>query len=342
METIELINRFLEETGLDDDRRGELIIAYGSRVKKNNKFDSDLDIMIISNSNRSYSLARIIDGIKVECIIYSKEDFLDKIEDSLNGNSSFLLSVFKHSIIVKNNDNLFEHYLNLINEYKIDNSKKDIKIKTKEHLTLSYLKFRNHPTDFIYFNLLETIRATYHYVNNYSNISSMKVYDLYQNKEKSEEYSLTLPDDNFINLYFKAITAPANERMEILNTLFEVLEINPSHYSLNVKRDDYSFKSEDTIKKTVVILYNKMQKVINKLVYQTPDAMSCYYIVLNELIEFNNSFNDYNELVEELLESALNEFDSNKRIHLIEKIFYLVAKNYQFDYDDYYIKLELK
>lgn len=99
MENNELIKRFLEETNYLDDNDILAIIVYGSRIV-NNRINSDLDVMIISSKNKNnYLMGRIIDGVKIDCHIYSSDAIYNCMYEKRSSGNRFFDSVLHNGIV---------------------------------------------------------------------------------------------------------------------------------------------------------------------------------------------------------------------------------------------------
>lgn len=354
METKELINRFLEETGLDTKDDILVIIVYGSRVRGNYSINSDLDIFAITSSHRNLKIGRIIDGVKVECNIYSFNKMYQLLLKSHFGGNNYFDSVLKTGIVIKDKDDIVSVLKSHLDEFKnIYLTKNKLNDNIIDEFAISYCNYNNavergldkNLIDYEYFNLLEKIRKAYHYVNRYSYLSFFKIYDAYLNKDIFQDsYLLKLPNDEFINTYLAAIReVDINRRTQFLKYFFSLLNVDLNlleYYSCEFN-DELDILCEDEIKETLVICNNLINKVIEFFCTNNEYSLFAYYNLLKQLYELYICVNGDDEVIESLVRDAKKCEENQDRINILEKIFRLISKDYLFDYDDYVLKLML-
>lgn len=350
MENNELIKRFLEETNYLDDNDILAIIVYGSRIV-NNRINSDLDVMIISSKNKNnYLMGRIIDGVKIDCHIYSSDAIYNCMYEKCSSGNRFFDSVLHNGIVVKNKDGIVEQLECFLNNLEVKRKKKEgLSLRNSKMLVETYHNFKavcqnenlSYQSDYWYFNLLELIRRTYHYMRNCCYLNVMKVYDVYLNKDYYENlYQGKLPNDEFIELYLEAIKEFDNlKREKILINCFKLLNIDFYNvdFLVNGDRRKYLYNKHE-VKEKLLELNNKICKVIDMLLSNCVYVDCCYNILLYQISDVYSKLpydNDVNFDV--AFGNALIAKDVNERIDYLEKLFAFLDSNYRFDYDDYYL-----
>ena len=215
MEVEELINRFLEETNFQNRKDLMLLMAYGSRVAGTNHENSDLDILYITSLKRQYRCARIVDGVLIDITIIPFREAEQLILDSASTGNAYLESVFQTGKVI-------------IDRYDTFNTLHELfSFKRKEKRVLDGSLLDLAQTHFIafhegtgnrlihYYAALDLLRKLYHAKENCSNISTPKVYELYENKEKAtKKYKLKLPSDSFIEDYLSALQETDYEKQK--------------------------------------------------------------------------------------------------------------------------------
>lgn len=338
-----LINSFLEKTGYLEDDKVLGIVVYGSRVRQTNKESSDLDVLILADFLRNYKASMVVEGIFVDYTIFSVRDLFDVAYSKKINHNAYFESVLKTGIVVKNKDDILgqlELILDELSEIRVE--KKRISPKVLVKIRELYNEFLRTQNVGVYYFLLEMLRTSYNTKNGCSYLSMVKVYDVFTNKNFYEDvYHIQLPDDRFISLFLEGVIASDFDlRVEILSSLFEMMAIN-----LDVEDDfsqeEFFFVSSDDIKRELVILHNKLLKVIEFLRENHPYAEYVYSVTLRQLGNFyKRVYGVENEDILRVMESSL-EKSNEEKIQIIKRIFGIVEKDYRFDYGNYMLKLEL-
>lgn len=339
---IELLReKFLEKTKYDVDKRILAILFYGSRVKGNNKDSSDLDVLLITEGSHDFKIGMEIDGIQVDCQSYGIQTLSDIMYEKKRCNNQYFASVFQHCMIVKNENMTVEFALDIFHEYQDMKRKKfSLSGKMLDSLQEYYLRFKETEEDYFYYNLLEFIRKSYHVLFGCSYVSVLKVWDVYQQKEKYEkEDCLKLPVSSFIYLYIESLGAKESvERWECLKKLFSFLSLDSSFLSRKVESCS-SFLSEDEIRSRLLVFANKVEKVVSLLNEQSLYGDAAYFILLREIREFHDAVYGEEKDFYSLFLEGTSCSDFSTRMSFLFQLFSLVEKDYHFDYKNYVLKL---
>lgn len=338
----ELINKFLERTGYLEDNKVLAIVVYGSRVKGNNKESSDLDILIIADKNRNYKAGITIDGIKIDCNIYSFNDLSDIAYDKRLSNNSYFESVLKNGMIIKDSGVLEELEYTLEDIKTIKLRKRKLSLEIFSELKDMYDNFLDTKLIFWYFNILETLRMTYNYLRNCSYISMVKVYDVFLNSDfYKDAYKLKLPESNFISLFLESVTVlDFDMQVKILNSIMDDLGIDIDG-EVDYENDKEYFYSDDEIKQELLVIYNKVEKAIEFLSSSHPYANYSYSVLLRQIDMFYQGIYKQSHTK---IDEAIKKIDSSsneEKIKILKEIFGIVEKDYHFDYGNYMLKLKL-
>jgi len=330
MDVNELIKKFLKQTNYDKDRNVVLVIAYGSRITRTFREDSDLDILIVTSKNGSYRQCIKIDEIPIDITIMSIEDAEQNIIESKSKGSTYFDNVLKNGIVIFDKIGIYESLKELL-RYK-ENKKRTLDSGLFERAEYHVFQFlnENRNTNIHYFSALELLRRLYHAKYNYSNIQSSKVYDLYTNKQLAKEkYMLKLPDDKFIRDYLSALFETDNEkRKKWLIQFFKEFE----NICFKYEEDFFEiFKIEIKL----ISLYNAIKKCKNMLLNNHPSSKSLYYIIIEEI------FYLYKLIYKENLNIDIDISSENVEdmIKTIERIFKILASDYDIDYDNFKVRL---
>ena len=341
-----LINKFLIITGYDKDKSVLAIIFHGSRVQGRERPNSDLDVIVISKKGNNYKKGFAIDGIRVDCHIYSINDIYDLADIKKESNNIFLECVLNKGLVVKDVDDTIAMIKNYIENMEVKKQgKRFIPRYVLEDIRDLYSNFINKKEDneFYYYNLLEKIRIAFNYLYGCSYLGTSKVYEVFKRPAYfHDKYLIKLPNHNFIDLYLKAIEAKEEERIELIQKLISLLHIKlgdietSNYYGRNI------YYSKDRIDDDMLILHNKLLKTIDLLLIKHPYSKMMYAILLQSMYSYYYQiYYDINYQLEELYNRGINEKDNNERIEIIKDIFDILSKDYFIDYDNYLIRLEL-
>lgn len=105
--------------------------------------------------------------------------------------------------------------------------------------------------------------------------------------------------------------------------------------------DDFYSMQENEIKHELLLLHNKVVKVISLFSSNRPFALYCYFVLLSQFSSFFKCV--YGECSEEIIQAIENKeyLSDSKRIELLKRLFSIIEKDFRFDYDQYMIKLVL-
>ena len=341
MENRQLLDNFLKQTEFDDENIISLIM-YGSRANNTNSELSDLDIFIIQSKQGDYIRALRIGNVMVEAHVYSIHNIYGRILEKTTSNNAYFESLFKTGVVLKDTKDT-------ISMLKLYTDSLDIN-KRKKHtnsfkMLLSELIFRYNEIaenkSYIYYRILEVIRKTYHYLNDYSYIPVAKVYDIYTNKNKYEDsYCLRIPTDHFTKIFLDAITAKEKDHMYYIKELLAILGI--SYEQLIYIQDDretFNYISQKETYKQIIRLNNKREKLVEELVTQSEFSDYFYYNFLYEVKLLFYKIYDDNDQFNYVFDLALNTKDIDERIKIINDIFDLLQEDYKIDFNNYLIKV---
>lgn len=338
----ELIEKFLSKTGYLEDEKVCAIVVYGSRVRGTNKDNSDLDVLVISKLRKNMKAAMLIDGIKVDYNIFSVYDLFDIAYEKRIINNAYFESILKNGFVIKNNGILEElkEYLEGLEEIK--NNKKKVSNQVLDEIKDLYDNFVTTKQSYWYYNLLEKLRMTYNYLNNCSYVSMIKVYDVFSNGDFYEDaYSISLPSLSFRSLFIEAVTTTEFDlQLNVINRIIEILGMN-----LNKNRDYYKeeelFLTDNDIKNELIIIYNKVEKMIDLLTNNHPYADYSYNVLLRQIdLFYQRVYRNNSTEINDAIKNA-NKISNEERVKILRELFGIVDKDYRFDYDNYMIKLKL-
>lgn len=335
-----LIDKFLDKTGYLENDKVRAIVVYGSRVKGTNKNSSDLDILVITEQNKNFRLGMFIEGVNVDVNIYSSRDLFDVAYDKKRANNNYFVSVLKTGIVIKNDGILEElsDYLDELADMRF--GKKKLSLEVFAEIKSIYENFISTKSLYWYFNLLEKLRMTYNYLKNCSYISSVKVYEIFRNCDYYQDaYSLKLPDAQFISLFLDALSViDFDIQVSIIRTIMNNLGIDINR-SIDYFDDTEKFFNDNDIKSELLVIYNKVEKVVEFLKENHPYADYAYNVLLRHIYLFykriyRTSSKDIDDSI-----SKANSISNEERIKTLEELFGIVEKDYHFDYDNYMLKL---
>lgn len=338
----ELIEKFLSKTGYLEDEKVCAIVFYGSRIRGTNKDSSDLDVLVISKQRKNMKAAMLIDGIKIDYNIFSVYDLFDIAYEKRVINNAYFESVLKNGLVIKNNGILEELREYLDSLEGINNHKKKVSNQVLDEIKELYDNFVTAKQSYWYYNLLEKLRMTYNYLNNCSYISMVKVYDVFSNGDFYEDaYSISLPSLSFRSLFIEAVTTTEFDlQLNVINRIIEILGMN-----LNKNRDYYEeeelFLTDNDIKNELIIIYNKVEKMIDLLTNNHPYADYSYNVLLRQIdLFYQRVYRNNSTEINDAIKNA-NKISNEERVKILRELFGIVDKDYRFDYDNYMIKLKL-
>ncbi len=314
------------------------VIIYGSRILKNNRPDSDLDILIIIDGNNNYRIGKKIDSVRCDATIYTFNDIYDIIEAKKNTSNQYFHSVLDHGYI-------YEDKMYLIPTLKdylatTESHRKARKVNNSDLFELKYLyeEFLTTNADFYYYNLLEKIRTIYHYKNRYSYLSLTKVIKTYEESAfYTQNYHLHLPSSNFRNLFLEAVYSKCSERIPKIKSLLKFLNL-PPFLQTEPSYNNIRYYNQEEIKYYLLIIFNRLNEL--KRLCNTPHFPYIFNVTQKQLYAFCQSINLIDETIENLFASITNAPNNFGELKILYQILTHINANYHFDYDDYMIKLK--
>ena len=213
----EALNKFIDDMNYLKNDEVEGIVFYGSyHTGTNNEF-SDIDLMILFDDDSDINQIKgykTVKGIPVEYFertiskVYERanSDYM-KCEDSLLSIIGYGEVIFDRSGKVQDLvDYVKEKYSRPLPTYTKHEAIYQILSVKKAVDACEELRIQNDPYfENYYFLTVERIRDFYHKLNGLSNLPQTKVCKLYTNEKLRELQHKKIPEQEFINLYFKAI-----------------------------------------------------------------------------------------------------------------------------------------
>lgn len=334
-----IIEKFLREYTFQNESNILGVLFYGSTRYHTNYSNSDIDLLIVSDSVNNYKGVTYMDDVKVEYFennIYSLLEKVDGLETSPN---RYLTSIFTNGEILFSKDQTLEY---LKEEVLSRGTTFKKKRKTSHPLfnewytILNTLSEKNSFFEYVYHNLLENIRKSYHEEKGYALIPLMKGYELYRNRDYAKKfYCVNLPSERFTNLYLESITKECSkERLEKLSK-----ELNhddssyQSYYPLYQKRE-LEYKStivDNCVSKSVTFLQSDHPAKYHYY-WIALDSVRALYCNRNRIDDSISQFGCYYE--EEFLSLFYNCLNTRKEASL-QELFQFVTKPLKIDYRKY-------
>ncbi len=338
----ELIEKFLEKTGFLNDKKVQAIVVYGSRVRGNSKASSDLDVLVITDYRRNYKCGMKIENVTVDYNVFSIDDLFDIAYDKRLSNNAYFESILNSGKVIKNNGILEELNAYLDELKMIKPRKKKLSLEVIAEIKELYDNFVVTKSKYWYFNLLERLRMAYNYLYNCSYLSMVKVYNIFSNSDYYQDaYKIKLPDEKFISLFLEGVTTTDFDlQMNIINFIIVQLKIDITS-DVDYVDDELDFVNDDDIKNELLIIYNKVEKIIELLRENHPYADYAYNVLLNHIDSFYQKvYRAHSLKIDEAIRNA-NNISNEYRIIVLKELFGIVDKDYHFDYDNYMLKLKL-
>lgn len=342
MNPYEIIKKFILHHHLDEQNPNVLgIIFYGSTKYQTNKSSSDIDLLIVTNSSRCYKGVTYIDGVKIEYFEKSFDYLLNQIYDRKDSLDNSLLSIFKNGEILFSKDYSLEY---LADELLSQDHSFDKNHITSHRVLDEWLEFFNEiSTDnpissYVYHNILEFARKIFHIEHGFSKLPTMKVYELYQNKDYATNfYCVKLPPQEFRECFLDLITS--HYQFSKFHTLLESISSTKAYHEPSPR---IYHLSELQYKSTIV--ETSISKVIALFHENHPTSLHCYYIALEKLrilycnihridesIHHFGHFYDTEFLMQ--FQDCINKVDPNS----LRNLFDFVSSPLNMDYQNYKI-----
>lgn len=306
MNPYKIINTFIQSHQLDEQNPNILgIIFYGSSKYQTNKPNSDIDLLIVTNSSNNYKGVTYIDDIKIEYFEKNFDYLLTKIYGIEHSLDHSLLSIFKNGEILFSKDYSLEY---LMDELLSQNNRCHKNHTTNHKVLIEWSEFfpglsiESPMSLYVYHNLLEFIRQTFHEENGFSKLPIMKVYELYKNKSYATNfYCVKLPPQSFREQFLDLMTT--DYQPSKFHTLFETVSSNEIYHESPLKiyqQSELQYKS--TIVETCI------SKVIAQFLENHPASLHCYYIALEKLRILYCNIHGINESIHHFGHSYDTEF----------------------------------
>ena len=337
-----IIQLFLTKYNLTEENSEIIgILFYGSRNYNTHSKESDIDLLIITNSPNNYKGTTYINDIKIEYTQKNICDLLDEIEHLDTSSNRYLVSTFTNGTIVYSKDQTLQYLKEeILNKSKI---KKTTKQRTNNielidwYLYFNSINSENKLFEYTYHNLLENIRKYHHDKKGYSSIPDMKVYQLYTDKKyASKYYCVTLPEQEFIDKYLELISSK-KKKEDIFKLIDELIDYNmDGEYEFN----HYSKKA---LRYKSTTIYNSVSKCCNFIETNHPCSNHYYYITLEKIRKLYCNINDINEKIEnfgydydnKFLDLFISCLEGKNRKENIKNLFYYVSNPLNIDYKNY-------
>lgn len=260
------------------------------------------------------------------------------MEDSLDNS---LLSIFKNGEILFSKDYSLEY---LSDELLFQHSPLNKPHATNHRVLNEWIEFFNKTAinsplfPYVYHNLLEFVRKTFHEENGFSKLPVMKVYELYQNKDYATNlYCVKLPPKEFREYFLTLMTSDYHP-----SKFQALLETVPTSEKYHRSSQRIYHLSELQYKSTIV--ETCISKVIALFQENHPTSLHCYYIALEKLrilycnihridesiLHFGH-FYDTEFLIQ--FQDCINKVDPNS----LRSLFDFVSSPLNMDYQNYKI-----
>ncbi len=276
----QIIERFLKEYGYKKRKDILGIILYGSANYHTATKFSDIDLLIITESDTNYKGLTFIKNQKIEYFERNVYDILRKIDNLDKSLDCSLISIFKNGKIIFSKYNTVENIQEDILCQKRRQKKKLINTHspqfTEFYNMLSETSTSSPMFKYLYYNLLDEIRKEYHRENRYSKLPSTKVLELYSNEEYAQKYyCVNLPPKKFRDLYLLLLTT--GYQQQHFQTLLSLLSKKQNQDSERHKKSKQEIKYESTIVNT------SLEKYFAHKEEKKEDYASIYYLTLEKI-----------------------------------------------------------
>lgn len=245
MEIEEVISEFLDEFEYTKDKNLEGVILYGSYQTKTNKKDSDVDLIIIYNSEidmeatKEYKQYKNYNFENYERTLKNLYDRVDK--DFENYEDTMLSAIGYGKIIEDRNGNIRELQKYTLEKYKNGLpklKKQDVIYGAKSiHKSIESLKRMNEDKSpyytMFYAITLDKIRDYYNKKNGFSNMSTSKVYKLYTDEVMQTVQHKFMPERYFTDSYLNCINTNEFEEInQLFNYVIRDIDENIDFYNI--------------------------------------------------------------------------------------------------------------
>lgn len=345
MENKRIIKKFFEEYNSKNESNILGVLFYGSAKYHTNYSNSDIDLLIVTDSINNYKGVTYIDDVKVEYFEKNVYSLLEKVNNLETSPNRYLTSIFTNGEILFSKDQTLEY---LKEEVLSKGTTFRKKRKTNQPLlnewyaVLNMLSEKNTFFEYVYHNLLESIRKFYHEEKGYALIPLMKTYDLYRNRDYAKKfYCVDLPGKEFTNLYLESITGEYNkERFEKLS--------NECNHGDFLFQDYYPLYQKRELEYKSTIVDNYVSKSVFFLQSDHPAKYHYYFVALDSIRvlycnrnRINDSISHFGYRYEEEFLSLFSTCLNTKTEESIQELFQFVTRPLKIDYRKYKV-LELQ
>lgn len=247
------LSTFIEKKGYLNNKDVLGIVLYGSYTTGFNHTKSDIDIHVIMSNNVEQLVrgAEMQDGFKIEYFEKPIHDLYESADNDFVTQNNALVPIVGHGII------LFDRYGEIANlkNYILNkfstplpplsgDDAKEMAVIIENRITQLEVMFNSSRIDFNhnYHLLIEKIRKFYSRLCGCPDIPVAKAFKIYTNEKYRESFCKSIiPDAEFIDMYFKAITCDENEKqkLEHVYNLYKysirALDIDPNNYRILIK-----------------------------------------------------------------------------------------------------------
>lgn len=240
----EALNKFIDDMNYLKNEEVEGIVFYGSyHTKTNNEF-SDIDLMILFNDDSDINQIKgykTVNGISVEYF----ERTISKVYERANSDymkcEDSLLSIIGYGEIIFDRagkiqelvDYIKEKYSRPLPQYTKHEATYQILGIKKAVDACEELRVQNDPYfENYYFLTVERIRDFYHKLNGFSNLPQTKVCKLYTNEKLRQVQHKTIPEQEFIDIYFRTLEYGLTKEAKI-ERIKELLNYSIRKYDIN-------------------------------------------------------------------------------------------------------------
>lgn len=230
MEIEEIIKDFLNEFGYTKNENIEGVILYGSYQTRTNQKDSDVDLIIIYNSNYTKPAIKEYKNYKnynFENYERTLQNLYNRVDKDFENYEDTMLSAIGYGEIIQDKNGEIKK----LQEYTLKKYSKGLpKLgkadgiygaksihKSIENLKKMYLEESPYYSTF-YAITLDKIRDYYNKKNGFSNMSTSKVYRLYTDPLMQKVQHKSMPEKQFIDNYLECIKT---NKFENINQLFQ-------------------------------------------------------------------------------------------------------------------------
>ncbi len=344
--TEELFLRYAEETNILSNEESDVVVIFGSRATDDYKPESDLDVFVIIPEGKGYykRKQRYIDGILVETMAMSKDAFRRYLKTDLINKKTFYESILTNGIVKKDNNNFVNKALTVIHECKTDNKQyHDLDpewISQLDEFLYLYHSSNDGEKMYHYYEFIEYLRLVYLYMNDLPETVDSITYDLYTDENKAERYMVELPSREFIECFIKAMKpTDMDESIKELSSFIGYKDYREENKTVVVQEKHQKCSLFEDARDTFTnLLYiaKGVDKVESRLIKNSYDADYLYYNLLHYVYSkyLDSPYVD-EKLFKEKFSLALDAFDMDSRINIVEEIFHVFNKGKNFDYCDY-------